>query len=178
MDSSDDLKYSAVAHGDTILIEESALGPDNQPIKIEWKQQFGERRADYIETGFKVVERAKGEVEPANPADHSIQTEGRIFIQASMLEDFKKKTLADRIKFVIVVNGEFMYGQKDQTGVGRFIVFHDKKNDTFQHRFIQGVAMKYAEKARDVAEQLGFSSPRNMMNELRGILGDRLHTFQ
>jgi hypothetical protein len=64
--------------------------------------------------------------------DLAPQTDGLIFIQASMLDSFKKKALPDKEKYTIVVDTDFQYGQKDKTGKGRFLVYQDKEFKIFQ----------------------------------------------
>ena len=53
---------------------------------------------------------------------------GVIFVQKTMLTEFKNKIREGRI----TVDDSFQYGQKDKTGEGRWLVFHDKKNKIFQ----------------------------------------------
>ncbi|KAJ7775350.1 hypothetical protein B0H16DRAFT_1302880 [Mycena metata] len=157
----------SVKKGDTILVAEATLTTaEKAPVDIKWKQDKKERDAKYVETSFSRTDK------PAPAVD-----EGRIFIQADMMEASKKLTVADQAKYTIIVDTDFEYGQKDKTGKGRFLVFHDKSSEIFQHRFLKGIVLKYGEKAGEVAKQFGFEGASGIMSDVGSLFGDELHPF-
>lgn len=52
-----------------------------------------------------------------------------------MLDAFKNKKVAEQPELTIVVDKDFVYGQKSADGTARWLVYHNKKHTPFQVRY-------------------------------------------
>lgn len=110
---------SIVQCGDEISFDKAQLNVEESLVTIEWSQDFKTRKATYSE--IPAIDKEK-EVFP-------------LFVQASMIDNFLSKSNCEDDKCTIKVGKEFQYGQnKAQTD--RFLVYQNKLNKPYQHRFV------------------------------------------
>ena len=71
------------------------------------------------------------------------------------------------------------YGQKNAKGDMRFIVYHDKEREPYQHRFLETALGSMAvDKAKLIVERLGQGAIGGEISSLlKNIVGDYLRTF-
>ncbi|KAG8714407.1 hypothetical protein FRC09_017670 [Ceratobasidium sp. 395] len=112
-----------------IQSSEVLLIPDNQLIQItiDWQQRFQSKRANY-HTGFVPVKGKSGE-----------ENQVLFFIQSEWYQDSAHMaSLATKAGdyYELKVDGKSRYGQKNDKGEARFIVYHDTSRNPYQHRFV------------------------------------------
>ncbi|MCC5605387.1 hypothetical protein LC612_00880 [Nostoc sp. CHAB 5834] len=134
---------SLVEKGDAITFRTSALRDPNNVVKIEWQQDFRNRNQDYVETAVTYTVDSQDAFAP-------------LFVQKNLvdelLEECEDKTAK---KCMVKVNNDFQYGQ-DRDKTSRFLVYHDRGNKPYQHRFINSeLASKFASSAQQLAESAG-----------------------
>ncbi|KIW92486.1 uncharacterized protein Z519_06333 [Cladophialophora bantiana CBS 173.52] len=148
-----------VNKGDTIYVPAEFLGGNNgKKLTIHWSQMLRSRNEDYWLCKYTVESGAE-----------------KIYVQASKLEEFKQKK-KDGKDFTFVVDDSFQYGQ-DKEKTKRFLVFHDKSNKPYQHRFVENTYTELGGKAADFLESLGFKDAGTVEDVARRFAGDELHNF-
>ncbi|KAJ4246064.1 hypothetical protein NW762_013809 [Fusarium torreyae] len=127
-------------------------------VKVEWQQSFSQHSEQYYTVPF--FNKDQGNEESV------------IFIQKSYLEALKgKKAPGDDL--TVIVDDSFQYGQnKEKTK--RWLAFHNKKNEAYQWRFVEGLKSKLGQGALKFAN--GFF-PSIDLGLLKGLFGDYLHNF-
>jgi hypothetical protein len=156
-----------VDKGNTISFPKDEL--DGSSITIEWKQNISSKKADFVLVSAFI--------------DDDTTSAFPLFIQKTWIDRFqgKCKTSEDGKKCTVVVDSDFQYGQdKDKTM--RFLVYQDKSNKQFQHRFINStIASKFASLVKKVAGSVDSVPYVGTMNKLvglgQGIFGDPLRDF-
>ena len=116
-----------------------------------------------------------------------------IFVQANMLDDFKKKhTEGDQ--YTITVDDSFQYGQ-DKEKKKRWLCFHNKNDKPYQvrqctlalerklnsvsiqHRFVESTIVKYGNAAAGFAVGQGYKDVNTVADVIKHFAGDYLHNF-
>jgi hypothetical protein len=134
-----------VQEGDAITFRVSALSLEDNLLSIQWSQSGRSRWGEYVQTAAKF---------DANGRDAFVL----LFVQSALVEDL----LADceepgaRTCTVIVSSG-FQWGQDKKTEpTARFLVYHDKSNKPYQHRFVStSTASRFMIGTEELAEQAG-----------------------
>ncbi|KAF1933020.1 uncharacterized protein M421DRAFT_89316 [Didymella exigua CBS 183.55] len=143
--------------GNTIHVSASSI--QDQRVTIKWSQSLKSRSEDYYVASYNV---------PGSDA------QGAIFVQASKLDEFKNKNKGDSI--TVDVDGSFQYGQ-DKAQTRRFLVYHDKNNKQYQHRYVENTLTSLGDKAKDLAGVLGFPQVGSIETQLSNFVGDYLKDF-
>lgn len=135
---------AVVNKGDVISISPTI----GEEALIKWQQDFAERNKIYRVVPFLVKETGAS---------------GTLFISSSMSsklldmceKDEDDNPFAPQSNYKVTVNDDFQYGQDDAGNPQvRFLVFHDKSNKMYQHRFMQTTAFgSVMSKISDVAEE-------------------------
>ncbi|KAJ7506041.1 hypothetical protein B0H11DRAFT_2219966 [Mycena galericulata] len=164
---------SAVESGQEIMVPLFSAESAGAPVHVNWQQNLSQRKADYY----------------ALTADNITTGEQVPFFIAA--EYYKSSTVANPNHITKVgelvegegykfkVNDKLQHGQKNAQGELRFIVYHDKERKPYQHRFIEtAVGSATAGKAAEMAKAFGLGAVGDqIMDNLKGIVGDYLHTF-
>jgi hypothetical protein len=120
--------------------------PDNQ-LSFRYSQSGRERKGDYIQVAARFE---RGEALEYLP----------LFVQQELVEDLLSTCEPPDEEFcTVIVTSAFQYGQ-DKQGTSRFLVFHEKSQKPYQHRFISTTtasnfmigAEELSQKAEKVAE--------------------------
>ncbi|WXC48146.1 hypothetical protein QX201_007861 [Fusarium graminearum] len=136
--------------------------PADQLTAVEVKVEWSKSLTNYSEKYYTV---------PFFNKDQSNE-ESVIFIQKSYLEALKSKR-APGDDLTIIVDDSFQYGQnKEKTK--RWLAFHNKKNEAYQWRFVEGLKSKLGQAALKFAN--GFF-PSIDLGMLKLLFGDYLHNF-
>lgn len=128
---------------DTITFQKSSLNDPKNVVPIEWQQNLTKQNQDYVGTAF--IYDNEADIAP-------------LFVQKNLVDTFldqcEDKTAES---CTLEVNSDFQYGQdSDQTA--RFLVYHDKANKPYQHRFVTSeLASKFANNAQELAKLTGDS---------------------
>jgi len=106
---------------------------------------------------------------------------GFLFVSKERLDKFKALDAEKKDgKITFTVDApEFNYGQKDSKGKNRFLIYSDpEKSSIFQHRFIQGAALKYGTMISSFADgyQEG-SDPSRLLASLSIQYGQAIKRF-
>ncbi|MCJ1264292.1 hypothetical protein MMC22_004163 [Lobaria immixta] len=134
----------AIEKGNTFYVPADYLGGDQgRKVTIEWSQMMKSRSEDYYLSKY------------TNKTSNNGGETGIIFVQASKLAEFKNKKI-DGDEFTFKIDDSFQYGQK-KDGTDRFLVYHDKNNKPYQHRFVENTISSLGGKASDFVSSLGFS---------------------
>jgi len=134
--------------------------------KVEWRQSFKSKEDEYYSAKFQNLTRT----DEANG-------EGVIFIQKDKASDFKNLGQKDGDEYQITVNNDFRYGERDKKGNFRFLVYHDTSREIFQHRFVQGMIVKFGAAATDQIKRLGFSDVSSISAAFQGSIGEPLKRY-
>ena len=102
-----------------------------QTETIQWQQNFSNRQEEYIVLPYSVKDK---------------EASGSLFIQLGLADLFFGKCSEDESSnplvkggYKIQVDDAFQYGQNNEKTL-RFLVFHNKDNKPYQHRFIETTA--------------------------------------
>ena len=120
-------KTQIVENGDWIK-----FNPDSKEnVTIKWQQQFSSRQEEYIVVPYSVKDK---------------EASGSLFIQLGLADSFFAKCSQDESSnplvkggYKVQVDGAFQYGQNNEKTL-RFLVYHNKSNKPYQHRFIETTA--------------------------------------
>ncbi|CZS83295.1 unnamed protein product [Fusarium graminearum] len=127
-------------------------------VKVEWSKSLTNYSEQYYTVSFFNKDQSN--------------EESVIFIQKSYLEALKSKR-APGDDLTIIVDDSFQYGQnKEKTK--RWLAFHNKKNEAYQWRFVEGLKSKLGQAALKFAN--GFF-PSIDLGMLKLLFGDYLHNF-
>ncbi|KAL4724255.1 hypothetical protein ACLX1H_008868 [Fusarium chlamydosporum] len=127
-------------------------------VKVGWSKNF----SNYSEQYYTV---------PFFNKDQSNE-ESVIFIQKSYLDALNNKK-APGDDLTVIVDDSFQYGQnKEKTK--RWLAFHNKNNEAYQWRFVEGLKSKLGQAALKFAN--GFF-PSIDLGMLKLLFGDYLHNF-
>ncbi|MGB3514374.1 MAG: hypothetical protein WBA93_35215 [Microcoleaceae cyanobacterium] len=98
---------------------------------IKWQQDLGSRQEEYIVVPYSVKDKTAS---------------GSLFIQLGLADSFFDNCKEDESTnplvsggYKIQVDNDFQYGQNNEKTL-RFLVYHDKSNKPYQHRFIETTA--------------------------------------
>ncbi|CZT16280.1 uncharacterized protein RCC_02122 [Ramularia collo-cygni] len=132
-------------------------------IEIKWQQSMKQRTAKYYKVPF------------------TNTTSGReqgkdLFIQEEKAEELKKLGTVKDSKLSLPVTLDFVNGQ-GKDGKNRWLVYHDKSRECFQHRFSQGVLMKYMTLAQEAVEKMGYYNLKGLNEIVSGLVGDKLNAM-
>ncbi|KAI4687488.1 uncharacterized protein J4E88_003077 [Alternaria novae-zelandiae] len=137
--------WTLVNKGFTLHVPAESLGGEkSKKITVSWSQWLGSRSQEYYVCNYTITsDRRKG-------------VTGLLYVQTDKLEEFKsKKTDGEDITFT--VDETFQYGSNDDVTIF-FLVFHDKDNKPFQHRFIKETISRLEGQAADFIGGLGLKS--------------------
>jgi hypothetical protein len=157
-----------VDEGDWIQFDPSS----KQVVTIKWQQDLGNRQETYIALPYSV----KGK-----------EASGSLFIQQDLADSFFQKCQTDESinplvsgGYKIQVDKAFQYGQ-DNYKTLRFLVYHNKANKPYQHRFIETTAFSNIGKRIIAAGREWGSQPWQDLGQradlLRSFIGDYLRDF-
>jgi len=150
-----------VQKNDIIYVPEAHLGEKTQVVK--WSQSLMNKEATYVICKYTNITQE-------NQPEH----EGVIYVQQSKLDEFKSKA-KDGDKFTIQVSDQFQYGQ-EKGEKNRWLVYHDKGNKPYQHRFIESTIVKYGNMANAFALGAGYKFDA-VGDVAKRFVGDYLHDF-
>ncbi|KAL8791671.1 MAG: hypothetical protein Q9195_005754 [Heterodermia aff. obscurata] len=164
--TSENLSYlvdMAIEKGNTFYVPGDYLGgASGQKVTIKWSQSLRNRTEEYWV--------GKYTNKSANSSEENL-----IFVQASKLDELKNKKI-DGDNVTLKVDDSFQYGQK-KDGSKRFLVYHDKDNKPYQHRFVENTITELGGKAADFVSQLGYADVNKVEDVARNFLGDYLRNF-
>ncbi|KAH7224368.1 uncharacterized protein BKA55DRAFT_697204 [Fusarium redolens] len=145
-----------VEKGNKIFIPADQL--TTTEVKVEWSKNWTDYSAQYYSVPF--YNRDQGNEESV------------IFIQKTYLDSLKnKKVPGDDL--TVIVDDSFQYGQnKEKTK--RWLAYHDKKNEAYQWRFVEGLKSKLGQAALKFA---GGFFPSIDLGMLKLLFGDYLRNF-
>jgi hypothetical protein len=156
-----------VQKGDKITFSQDALKTTDNVVSIEWSQDFATKsmKADY-----RVVDAV------IDGAGVSVT----LFVETSLTDSLEKKCTLEESKYTVVVDSDFQYGQ-DQEQTVRFLVYHNKKNKPYQHRFIETNKLekmaKIAKKATESVDLAQTQAITSSIERVESTFGDYLHNF-
>jgi len=161
---------AVVQKGDSI-----SLAPDGaESTKIKWQQNFAQRSKVFNVIPFTV----KGS-----------GASGTLFLENGLAEEFLKLCEKDESAnplsasggYTIQVTDVMQYGQDDADDPKvRFLVYHDKSDNIYQHRFMQTTAFgNVMEKVSDVAGNIpGLGDVmKKVAGYTKAFVGDSLRSF-
>ncbi|KAF2820754.1 hypothetical protein CC86DRAFT_412035 [Ophiobolus disseminans] len=101
---------TSVEVGHVITVPHAYL--KKSPVKIEWMQNMQPRSDTYYQVAFTNTNAGKAKY--------------FLFISSDRIEDFRKLDMpqSPEDKIMVTVTTDFQYGQKDQIGKNRFLVYH------------------------------------------------------
>ncbi|MDY6782558.1 MAG: hypothetical protein SW833_08430 [Cyanobacteriota bacterium] len=139
---------------------------------IKWQQDLGNRQEPYIVYPYSVQGK---------------QASGSLFIQLGLKKAFFSKCKVEDSDIVpgdkeykIQVNDDFQYGQNNEKSL-RFLVYHNKSNKPYQHRFIETTA--FSNIGNKIVEMGAASAPAwgaligKGADLAKGFIGDYLRDF-
>ncbi|MCT7979822.1 hypothetical protein [Laspinema olomoucense] len=139
---------------------------------IKWKQNLTSRQEQYFVLPYSVIGK---------------QANGSLFIQASLANSFFEKGQKDESSDNLVNGGSkiqvddaFQYGQNNENTL-RFLVYHNKKNKPYQHRFIETTA--FSNIGKKIVEVGAGAAPawgdllKKGSDLAKGFIGDYLRDF-
>lgn len=139
---------------------------------IKWQQDLGSRQAPYTVVPYTVKDK---------------QAAGSLFIQSSLADQFFEKCQKDDSEnplvsggYKIEVDDAFQYGQNNEQTL-RFLVYHDKSNKPYQHRFIETTA--FSNIGNKIVAVGAASAPqwseilKQGADLAKGFIGDYLRNF-
>lgn len=144
-----------------------------ESVTIKWQQDLSERSEQYVVIPYTVI---------GKPAS------GSLFIQTGYAEEFMNKSEKDESTNPLVSGGSkikvddaFQYGQ-DNDKTLRFLVYHNKANKPYQHRFIETTAFSnIGKKIQKAGNEYGGALWGGIINKgadlLKGFIGDYLRDF-
>ena len=135
--------------------------PDSKKTEtIRWQQKLSSRQEEYVALTYSVKDKQAG---------------GSLFIQLGLADSFFKKCSKDESSNPIVPGGykiqvddAFQYGQNNEKTL-RFLVFHNKDNKIYQHRFIETTAFS------EIASKIEPYIP--LPDITKALFGDYLRDF-
>ena len=109
---------------------------DKAPVKVQWSQNLKQREATYYEVAFTNTSLGKHKARFAlldwSDCVVAEQPKGYLFIVDSKLDTFKQLCREENDKYIFTVTRDFLYGQKNNSGSNRFLVFHDPSTRIYQ----------------------------------------------
>ncbi|CCO38085.1 hypothetical protein RSOLAG1IB_06743 [Rhizoctonia solani AG-1 IB] len=159
---------SPVSSGNILIIPSPSSANALKKATITWSQSMSGRSADYYlglvdvkDTGKKVL----------------------VFIEHNKYKSVGGDT------YELPVSGSLQYGQKNDKGEGRFVVYHDNSYKVYQHRFTRAAieTLVLGQAAIQVGIALGYMPEdgtngviKNMLSGAENALkvfGEYLHSF-
>ena len=99
---------------------------------------------------------------------------GILFVEKSKVEEFKGLVNDGQT----TVDEKFQYGQANKAGDKRFLVYHNKDNKPYQHRFINNMLTKYGPMGAQALENMGMTGSQEMAELVANYVGDSLRNFK
>ncbi|KAI1324266.1 hypothetical protein F5Y16DRAFT_402551 [Xylariaceae sp. FL0255] len=149
-----------VQKGNTIFVPANTLSQEHT-VTIHWSQSRKDRSETYYVSKF------------TNKAGGSEQD--LIFVQVSKLHELAEKSQGDE-KYTLVIDENWQYGQR-KDGSNRFLVYHDKSYEPYQHRFVENFITQAGGAAAEIAKSLGYPVVDKVGDLAKRFIGDYLHTF-
>ena len=122
-------KIAIVEKGDYIIFNPDSKGK----ITIKWQQNMVTMHEKYLALPYSVKDK---------------EASGSLFIQLAFVDSFFEKCSEDESSnplfkggYKIQVDEAFQYGQNNEKTL-RFLVYHNKANKPYKHRFIQSHAFQ------------------------------------
>ncbi|KAH0603166.1 uncharacterized protein H6S33_008170 [Morchella sextelata] len=159
---------TAPAAGDIIRIPAYTAELEKDNRRITWSQTLMERSEMYYTVHATNITK--------NNTDVILFVQGNWYNSgASPAEHVSKIGKAVDGSYEIKLDARFQYGQKNKEGENRFLVYHNKSNKPYQHRFmatlIQGQVAEWAKKLIPVAQA------QDGLALMTSLFGDYLHTY-
>lgn len=159
--------------GDTLVFEEAQLKSEKSITQVEWSQSLRSRKEPYLQ----LTAMREGD----NPSLVML------FVHKALLPALGKDCNKGLCK--VKVSKAFQYGQnKEQTL--RFVVWHDKSNKPYQHRFLSTSTLTTfsdgAQQLAGAAKESGLPIPglgaassmgETLVKGLKSVIGDPLRDF-
>ncbi|ERF69343.1 hypothetical protein EPUS_08816 [Endocarpon pusillum Z07020] len=123
-------------------------------VPLKWQQIFQDRNSDYYLVNYENKSKVTEE-------EHV----GMLFIEKSKVEEFKGVVKDGQI----TVSEKFQYGQPNKAGNKRFLVYHNKDNKPYQHRFVDNMLTKYGSMGAEALEKMGMMKPNEMVDLISGL---------
>ncbi|KAG8718259.1 hypothetical protein FRC09_012928 [Ceratobasidium sp. 395] len=168
-----------VQSGDVLLVPSVQKSYSFGNLKtITWVQNLFERSAEYFV--FTVVNKSQR----GQDVLFFIQKEWWDINSTSDNHISKIATKNVNGEYEFKIDAKSQYGQADETGKNRWVVYHDKGRKPYQHRFVKSVLHSVAQSAAQgqavagiFGLDIGAVGLEGGLNRLEGIFGDYLHTF-
>ncbi|KAF7535381.1 hypothetical protein G7054_g5440 [Neopestalotiopsis clavispora] len=148
-----------VEKGNKVFILAESLSEAGQKVTIKWSQSFKDRSEEYYVTKY---------------TNKSGSGEDLVFVQASKVNELAAKSQGDE-KFTFVIDDSWQYGQQ-KDGSKRFLVYHDKNNKQYQHRFVENFITQAGNKAVGIISGLGYPAG-DIQSFASRFVGDYLRNF-
>jgi hypothetical protein len=163
-----------VAEGDSITFYRTSLDVADNGFSIDYRQDGREKTGQYVVIAATSKIEAEDIVTP-------------LFVQQHMVKALLDKCAGQgQDKCTVEDTSAFQYRQ-DNDKTNRFLVFHEKTNKPYQHRFIStSIASKFAIGADALAESAGGILPaaqtasaafRGFVDLAEDLFGDYLRDF-
>ncbi|KPM41008.1 hypothetical protein AK830_g5539 [Neonectria ditissima] len=159
--------------GNVIVVPAYSAESEQAVQELQWSQSFRTRTARYYIVRAK--NQSKGNVDVL------------LYIQDRFYNDQNSGDYIGKIpgvrkegnSFILNINDRFQYGQKNQSGEGRWLALHDKDNKAYQHRFmITTIQGNVAEWAKVFAKAFGAGEIADAVSKLgNNFIGDYLRNF-
>ncbi|RBR25414.1 uncharacterized protein FIESC28_01851 [Fusarium coffeatum] len=158
----------SINKGDVLTIPVYNQEAENNAIELEWQQARRTRTARYYVVKARNQSKDNADV--------------LIFIQDRFYKDFNRNCPGARQEgdsWVVSIDRQFQYGQKNKSGEGRWLALHDKMNIPYQHRFlVLTIESKISEQAKNLAKIFGAEDIADqVMKPDRPFVGDYLRDF-
>ncbi|THV04037.1 hypothetical protein K435DRAFT_791231 [Dendrothele bispora CBS 962.96] len=139
---------------------------NKREITVAWSQSLSSKSEPYYAIPAKNTSRDNADV--------------NFFVQKNWFDnELSKFATVDGNTARVTITDKFQYGQKNDQGEFRFVVYHDTGRKPYQHRFIETTLLA---KGGDIAVKLakGFGYDQvgtNVSDFLKRFVGDYLHNF-
>lgn len=141
--------------------------------EIKWQQNFKDRSEVFLTIPYKVKDK---------------EASGSLFVEQKMADKFmkaakkvetNKESLFKSSAYTITINEDFQYGQDKEKTI-RFLVYHDKNENIYQHRFASNNAFqKIVSKIGEQTDKI--ESVQKIFDKItrlgKAYLGDKLKDF-
>ncbi|MCJ1379936.1 hypothetical protein MMC17_003039 [Xylographa soralifera] len=148
------------------VLETNAEYLTSDPMTVQWSQKWTTRSEKYYSVVFENITQG-GE-------------RGRLFISEKALDEFKHNPIKDG-NYVFKVDEEYQYGQANSAGNDRFLVFHNKNNTIYQHRFVRSMWLNLGHKIGEIAGDAAPGAVKNVVpaveKQIQNMFGDPLKNF-
>ncbi|KAJ7878046.1 hypothetical protein B0H13DRAFT_2346835 [Mycena leptocephala] len=160
---------SPVESGQEIMVPLFDAESAGAPVHVNWQQNMSQRKADYYALTADNI--TTGEQVPFFIAAEYYKSSTK----ANPNHITKVGELVEGEGYKLKVNDRLQYGQKNAQGELRFIVYHDKERKPYQ---VDRCWFCDGRQGAEMAKAFGVGAAGDqIMDHLKAIVGDYLHTF-